>query len=184
MKKMKRFLYITIIIELVVCITLKVSFSGEMKQQKDVITQGDILDLTVNTVGLSFFIPKKGKHITNRDLFEFKKKIASMHYPVLKRVKKNKPADCCFLGKVVYQIVTSSEERKTISCSGIIHSLQSKGYAITCRAGEIVDKPTALTLFRDPKFLKDVMETVDTVKSSPYSTKLSESYSTPGSKAR
>jgi len=160
-----------------------ISFSQDLTFLKDMISQAEIVDLTVKITGLEFFVSKDVK-ARGDQAFEFKKKIASMHYPVLKKAERDKPADCCFVSKVIYQIVTPEDERGKISCEGAINCLQAKGYAITCKAGQVVDKPTVLNLFRDPKLVKEVMEKVDTAKSSPYSTQLSESYSTPASKAK
>ena len=160
------------------------SFSKDPIIPKNTVSQGEVVDLAIKITGLDFFIPKRTETMDEKKIFELKKKIASMHYPALKKAEKNRPADCCFLGEVAYEIITPPEEREKISCEGVINSLQSKGYSLTCGPGEVVDKSTALNFFRDPKFLTDVMEKVETVKSSPYSTELSQSYSTPASKTK
>jgi hypothetical protein len=146
------------------------------------ITQGEVVDLAVKYVGLEFFLPRDKENWDKAKFFELKKNLlVKAHYPVFENAKLDAPVDCTFLAGVAYQISTSLEKRKNISCQGVVNELEGKRYKIDCACGEGVDGGTAASLFNDPQFLKDVMGAVNPVEISPYATALSEAYSTPAS---
>lgn len=149
------------------------------------ITQGDILELALKPLGLAFFFPAPASPQDQQRIFEMKRDmLARANYPVFAHTRQDEPADCCFLAEAVYQISTPPENRLPLSCEGIINSLQARGYAVACNVGEGIVPATAVSLFQDPRFLRDVMGTVNPVDTSPYSTALSEAYATPASPAR
>ena len=158
---------------------------GEASFNPSSITQADILDLALERVGMEFFLPRKAESVNEKEFFEVKRSLMIQgNYPVFEEATEEKPVDCCFLAKVVYQISTPPENREGLSCEGIINLLERKGYRINCVRGQVIEKETALSLFQDPQFLRDVMSTVNPVESSPNSSALSEAYSTPASPVR
>jgi hypothetical protein len=159
---------------------------GEASFNPSSITQADILDLALESVGMEFFLPRKAESVNEKEFFEVKRSLMIQgNYPVFEEATEEEPVDCCFLTKVVYQISTPPENRdELLSCEGIINLLERSGYRINCVSGEVIEKETALSLFRDPQFLRDVMSTVNPVESSPNSSALSEAYSTPASPVR
>jgi len=150
-----------------------------------IITQAEILDLALKPVGLEFFLPRNEKMLNREEIFEMKKNLLTQaNYPVFKEVIPEEPADCSFLAEAVYEITTPPEKRDGLSCEGIINLLERRGYRINCACGQIIERETAISLFQDPQFLRDVMSTVDPIESSPYSSAISEAYSSPASPVR
>ena len=149
------------------------------------ISQAGILDLAFKSVGLEFFLPRNAKEWDKKEPFELKKNMMlRANYPVFEEARLDKPADGCFLAEVIYQITTPPENREKLSCEGTINLLKGKGYKVTFSPGGAIERETVFSFFQDPRFLKEVMGAVNPVGSSPYSSALSEAYSTPASPAR
>jgi hypothetical protein len=179
---------ISLLVALVIGLFLPSVFAetpGSDPSSRGHITQGKILELALKPLGLAFFFPAAASPEDQQRIFEMKKSVLTRaNYPVFEAIRQEEPADCCFLAEVVYQVSTPLENRQPLSCEGIINSLQAKGYNLTCTVGEGIAPAAAVSLFQDPRFMRDVMGAVNPVDTSPYSTALSEAYSTPASPSR
>jgi hypothetical protein len=160
--------------------------SQKIDRPNECMTHEELLNLAFKISGLKFFITSEVAD--KKDIFEKKKKIiVNGGYPIFKDVKKGNIVKSCFLAKCIYQLITAPEKRINLSNEDLYAFLKQKGYVISNyyvngNAIDItVERKKVLTLFSRKEFLNEVLDSVNPVESSPYSTSLSQEYSKPAS---
>lgn len=167
------------------------AFNENIKEglTKRCVTQEEFLDLSLKISGLGFFITDEQGD--REYFFEKKKKIlVEAGYPAFSQAKKEYPLCCGFFARGIYQLITPPEEREVLSDEDLYALLKGKGYDIfnycaNCgREDAQLEEKAILTLFRKPELLNEILHAMNPMEFSPYSTPLSEEYSTPASPVR